>query len=350
MKLKHILIFIISLLISFSVKSQKTIKSFTDDPNTFIEELKTFFQEIDSPNDKKIAKDFFDEFMVNWNGGKFTDARKKQMIATCNKMIKKKMKPVPQFKDYLSAVINITNSNQTEASYNLWEASLDKLINRSTSTLFVEYLEMSNNLFTGNILFKSATTTWKSDNNKFIFEFDSVPRIVFSALKLTCYANNDSSVIYNTKGTFYPTQNRWIGKGGKITWKRTGLSPDSVYALVNNYNILLKFSKYNIDSVNFYNKNYFTSPLLGRFEDKLLANHEEDKVSYPRFESYDKRLKIKNVFPDIDYDGGFTMNGAKLMGAGDADKNAILYFYREGKKFMKTEAKTYIIRKDKISS
>ena len=138
MKLKHILIFIISLLISFSVKSLKTIKSFTDDPNTFIEELKTFFQEIDSPNDKKIAKDFFDEFMVNWNGGKFTDARKKQMIATCNKMIKKKMKPVPQFKDYLSAVINITNSNQTEASYNLWEASLDKLINRSTSTLFFE--------------------------------------------------------------------------------------------------------------------------------------------------------------------------------------------------------------------
>ena len=350
MKLKYILIFIISLTISLSVKSQKTIKSFTDDPITFIDELKTFFQEIDSPNDKKIAKDFFDDFLINWNNGKFSDSRKKQIIATCNKMIKKKMKPIPQFKEYLSAVTSITNSIQTDDSYKAWEASLDKLINRSTSALYMEYLEMSNGLFTSNVLFKSQTTQWKSDNNKYTFLFDSIPRIVFPSLKLSCYANNDSSVIINTKGTYLPTQNKWIGKGGKITWKRTGLSTDSVYAEINNYTIIFKYSKYSIDSVNFYNKNYFTSPLLGRFEDKLLANHEQDKVSYPRFESYDKRLKIQNVFPDIDYDGGFTMDGSKLMGAGDAERNAILIFYREGKKFMKTEAKTYIIRKDKISS
>ena len=71
-------------------------------------------------------------------------------------MIKKKMKPIPQFKEYLSAVTSITNSIQTEDSYKAWEASLDKLINRSTSTLYMEYLEMSNGLFTSNILFKSS--------------------------------------------------------------------------------------------------------------------------------------------------------------------------------------------------
>ena len=169
MKLKYILIFIISLTISLSVKSQKTIKSFTDDPITFIDELKTFFQEIDSPNDKKIAKDFFDDFLINWNNGKFSDSRKKQIIATCNKMIKKKMKPIPQFKEYLSAVTSITNSIQTDDSYKAWEASLDKLINRSTSALYMEYLEMSNGLFTSNVLFKSQTTQWKSDNNKYTF-------------------------------------------------------------------------------------------------------------------------------------------------------------------------------------
>ena len=46
----------------------------------------------------------------------------------------------------------------------------------------------------------------------------------------------------------------------------------------------------------------------------------------------------------------FQCMGAKLMGTGDEKQDAYLIFYREGKKFIKTGAKTYIIRKDKISS
>src|SRR5271157_4111638 len=177
MKLRYILFLLFALLVSFNVKSQ-TIKKFSDEPAVFFEELTNFFQDVDNPNDKKIVKEFLYSFTEEWNAGKFSDDQKKEMIATCNLMLKRKMKPIPHFKNYLSTIISFNNTNQSAASFKAWEASLGKLINRSTSTLYIEYLDISNNLFTSNILYKSSTTVWKSNNNNYTFEYDTIPRII----------------------------------------------------------------------------------------------------------------------------------------------------------------------------
>jgi hypothetical protein len=349
MKLR--ILFFAPLLLIFALKSySQPIKKFSDDPAVFFEEMTTFFQDIDNPDNKKIAKEFMETFTLEWTGGKFSDDQKTQMIETCNKMLKKKMKNIPHFKNYLSAIISFNNTSQTAESFKAWEASLDKLINRSTSSQFIDYLEVSNNLFTDNVLYKSSTTTWKSDNSNYVFEYDSIPRIVFPSLDLTCLANDDSAKILNTKGIYYPTLSKWEGNGGKVLWKRAGLDENTVYAELAHYNITLKYSKYTADSVKFYYTTYFDTPLLGLLEEKVQANMTEDKASYPRFDSYDKRLKITGIFPNVDYDGGFSMHGAKLLGAGDEEEDAYLTFYREGKPFVKTGAKNYIIRQDKIST
>jgi len=334
---------------SISVKSQ-TIKKFSDEPAVFFEELTKFFQDIDNPDNKKVAKDFIELFTIEWNAGKFSDDEKKQMISTCNQMLKKKMKPIPHFKNYLSAIISFNNTSQSEASFKSWEASLDKLIARSTSTQFIDYLEISNNLFTENVLYKSSTTKWKSDNSNYVFEYDTIPRILFPSLNLSCYANEDSANIYNTSGVYYPTLLKWVGTGGKVLWKRAGFSEDTVYAELSKYSITVKYSKYTADSAKFYYRTYFNAPLLGNLQEKVLADQNEEKASYPRFTSYNKRLEIKNIFPNIDYIGGVSVHGAKLLGAGDETQDALLILYRDGNKFIKTSAKTYIIRRDKISS
>ena len=349
MRFRYILIFSISIIFSLSVKSQ-VIKKFSDDQATFFTELTKFFQDIDNPDNKKTAKDFMELFTVEWNSGKFSDDEKKQMISTCNQMLKKKMKPIPHFKNYLSTIISFNNTSQTDASFKAWEASLEKLINRSTSTQFIEYLDVSNNLFSENVLYKSSTTKWKSDNSNYIFEYDTIPRIVFPALNLSCYANEDSANIYKTSGVYYPTLLKWVGTNGKVLWKRAGLSEDTVWAELSDYTVNLKYSKYTADSVKFYYLKYFITPLMGSLQEKVLADQDEEKASYPRFASYNKRLNIDKIFQNIDYVGGFTVQGAKLLGAGDETQDAILIFYRDGKKFIQTNAKTYIIRRDKISS
>ena len=77
MKLRYILVFLILFIPLLSAKSQQ-IKKFSEDPTTFFGELTKFFQDIDNPDDKKIAKEFIEKFTIEWNAGKFTDEQKKE--------------------------------------------------------------------------------------------------------------------------------------------------------------------------------------------------------------------------------------------------------------------------------
>ncbi|HRP60707.1 MAG TPA: hypothetical protein PK833_10565, partial [Vicingus sp.] len=192
--------------------------------------------------------------------------------------------------------------------------------------------------------------TWKANNNNYKFGFDSLPTIEFNALHLTCYSKGDSSVILNTKGIYYPTLGKWVGTGGKITWERAAYSPDSVFAEINNYAIAFKTPAYEIENVTFYDYLHFAKPLKGKLEEKVLAGITEEKASYPRFESYDKRLKIKDIAKDVDYIGGFAMHGRKVIGRGDQEQNAFLIFYKNDLPFIRIGSKAFVIRPEKIVS
>jgi len=185
MRLRYIFIFLILILVSVVLKAQQ-IKSFFRQPHYFFRGTNFFFQDVDNPDDKKTAKEFMLTFSDEWNKNKFTPDQKSQMIETCNKMLKKKMKPIPHFRNYLSAIISFNNTNQTDSSFNAWEASLDKLIARPTSLQYIDYLDISNKLFSNNFLYKSATTAWKSSSNDYTFEYDTIPRIIF--LRSTLFA------------------------------------------------------------------------------------------------------------------------------------------------------------------
>jgi len=349
MKLSGFCFLFIFLNISFFGFSQ-AVKPFSTDPTKFIVELKTFFEDQDNKDEKKEAKDFMEAFTLSWTTGKFTDNHKKQIIATSNLMLKKKMKALPHFKNYLSTFQSFITTNQSEKSFASWQASLEKLINRPTSTQFTSFINISYLLVSQNILYKSNTTEWKSSSKEFTFEYDSVPRIVFPASNLVCYACKDSANIYNTNGIYYPITNEWVGKGGKVTWKRAGFDENNVYAELDKYKIILKQYKYTADSVKFYHKGYFSTFLLGKLSEKVMPDVTTEKAQFPQFESYSKRFKIPNIFENIDYEGGFSMHGASLIGTGDKQKDAYLFFYRDKKKFVTTSSKTYSIRKDKITS
>ena len=45
--------------------------------------------------------------------------------------------------------------------------------------------------------------------NRFKFTYDKEPVIVFEEMNLKCYSKNDSAVLYNTKGVYYPMTSTW---------------------------------------------------------------------------------------------------------------------------------------------
>ncbi|MDP4266161.1 MAG: hypothetical protein Q8880_01845 [Bacteroidota bacterium] len=333
------------IILKSSIAYSQALRSFTSESDQYLKELMQFFKEEKGSEGKK----FVEEFSLVWNSGKITDEQKDVLYKISNKMLKKKMKAFPHFHNYLSSVMSFINTSQSGKSYLAWQNSLESLINLSSSSKFISFIDISNNLFNANILYKSSSTIWKSDNNNYAFEYDSLPKIIFHNLKLTCYTNNDSSVIFDTKGVYYPTEVKFNGTGGTINWQRAGFSPDTVYANLKKYELFFNLSKFTFDSVIFYNKIFFKKPLIGVVNEKILANVTQDKATYPQFDSYEKRYKIDKLFEGVDYAGGFSMHGCKFIGSGSAQENAFLTF-KSKYIFAIIGSKSFIIKKDRINS
>jgi len=366
-------------------------KTFTHEPLPFFNEMKKYMEE----TNKQQGEDIMKEFKVIWytddvepkelekmykeankvlqkrmkdaadsakteyspETHKLNDAQKQQIYKVADAMLKKRMKAFPDFKNYLFTLISFAVSNQPEESFNAFQQALDKMLERKVSgRKFGAFLIICEGLFRDNTLFKSVSTKWVASNNKYLFDFDSVPFIKFPAITLTCHAKGDSSVIYSTGGTYYPTEERWKGKGGRVDWRRAGISPDTIHAEINNYTIDMSSAKYTIDSVIFYNYDFFDKPLMGVLNDKLMANVTEDKASYPQFDSYNTNIVIKELHKNIDYEGGFSMHGAKFLGSGSKEKGAAIHVKRVNpqskniEEFIVARSKFFLIKKDRIFS
>ncbi|MBP6427301.1 MAG: hypothetical protein KA430_06930 [Bacteroidia bacterium] len=346
MKMVSRILLIVISLVSFTLKGNaQALKNFTPDPVKFAEEMQKFLEE----TDKKEGSKIMEEFIIEWNGGKFNPTQQDAIYKTSNSMLRKRMKAFPDFKNYIIALTSFARSKQTQQSFTAWQASLDKLL-LMPPKYFANYIVTCNNLFKDNSLYQSASTNWHSDNSTYSFEFDSLPKIVFPAMNLISTSKGDSSVIYNTKGYLYPTQQKFYGSGGNVDWTRAGWDKNTVSAKLKNYIIDVTGSDFSADSAEFTNTTYFSKSLIGVYSDKILANISPENASYPRFTSYTNGIQIKNIVPDVDYSGGFSMIGNRMIGSGSAEENANIIFYREKKPFLILGSKSFAIRKERITS
>lgn len=340
------LIFIFLNIFCLSIPAfSQTIKNFTSDPQKFVEEMQKFLEE----TDKKETGKIMDEFIPLWTGGKFSPQQQEGIYKTSNAMLRKRMKAFPDFKNYIIALTSFAKSTQSQSSFTSWQSGLEKLL-LMPARFFANYMITCNNLFRDNTLYQSPSTNWHSDNSSYSFEFDSLPKIVFPALNLICSSKGDSSVIFETKGFLYPTQQKFYGQGGKVNWVRAGWDATIIHANLNQYVIDVTSSEFHADSVEFFNSTYFKSALHGSYYDKILANVSEETATYPRFVSSQSKIEIKNIVPDVDYRGGFSMVGNKMIGSGTTDDLANVIFYRDKKPFLVLASKSFAIRKEKITS
>ncbi len=352
MILKRFFILSVLLFVLSIVTYGQKFTRFSEDSDSFIGELETLFSKVSVKESKKKCELLMEHFSNNWEIGVFTKEIKQNTVNVCNLMLKRRMKPYPHFYQYLSSLNGLMDYDHSVGSYLAWHKSVDSLVKEKRSSKpFTSFVNTSYNLLNDNILYTSKATTWKASTYDFYFNFDSVPEVVFKdKMTLTCYANKDSSLIYETKGVYFPLRNTWEGRNGKVNWNRAGFSSDEVYAVFSDYSIYLGFSRYVVDSVSFYHKGYWKKPLLGQFSEKVLANVQPEKASYPRFKSYFAFVTIKSLFEGIDYGGGIEMRGSKLIGASTLESDAILTVAKGDNEFMRIKSKTFVIRPEKISS
>ncbi|MBN1198839.1 MAG: hypothetical protein JXA23_05775, partial [Bacteroidales bacterium] len=332
----------------FFVNAQQ-LKSFSGDSTKFIGELNQLFSNL-SKSDHKIVEEALIPFIQHWEAEHFSPAKKQAIYTVCNKMLKKRMRSFPDFYEYLVALNLSCEKTISDPRFFDWTAILNHLAEEKYTRHFLAFIEFSIHLFREEMLYHSASAAWKLIQPNYRFRYDSVPVIEVRPTDIICYSNRDSLTIFHTQGFYFPLDTRWEGYGGKIDWQRAGLDPAKVFALLGNYEIQMKFSKYEADSVEFYNKDYLPAPLSGRVIDKIQADVDEEKASYPRFYSYEGLIGIQDIFNNVDYMGGFAMEGIKVVGFGLKERDAELVFKRDGKEFVTARSRTFIIRPDRINS
>jgi len=327
----------------FNLKAQ--IMSFSSEPEKYLKEVQSYLGVVNKVDAKQFAK----EFEPIWLSSNFSADQRAQIYSTSNLMAQKRLKAYPDFRNYLDAVKNFAISGRDEQDFNQWHETINKVMGGREKKRIAKYIETCSSLFSDNTVYKSSSTTWKANSSNYTFKFTKEPVIEFGETNLRCYSKKDSSVIYKTSGLFYPLTNKWVGTGGVVTWERAGLSKDTVYAELSKYYISLKTAGFVCDSTKYHSR-YFQAPILGKLSEKVLSNLGENKVKYPSFESYDKRLVIKNIFENVDYDGGFTIRGKNLQGSGTIDNLARLIFRYKNEDFLVVESINFTINDDLVSS
>ncbi len=339
---------ILAVLITGGSTFSQAFKGFPREPEAFCAELSKVFSEVD----KKDAKTLLDErFTPFWTAANpYNEQQQARIYSIADELQKKRFRPFPFIEMYLNALMAFPGSNQEGENFEVWLNTMDFIAGKSKKAM-EDYLSMTDLLLRENTFFTSSSSTWKVSNDRWFFAFDGKSYTVeFPDVNLICLAKGDSSVIYATKGTYYPDEDKFRGSDGKITWERAAQNPNEVYAVLNKpYELSMRSSSFRMDSVQFFNT-FFAFPLMGILEEKVLANVTPEKATYPQFTSYEKRLVIKDVMPSIDYNGGFRMEGANLKGSGSKDYPAILTFKREGVPQLLSYAQFYSIKDDRISS
>jgi hypothetical protein len=340
-KIRRIVFILAMIAMSKSAYCQK-FQGFSGNSDTYIDELTQMYKT--DANMKKDQEKAYDTLINNYANvwPNFNTQHRKDIILLSQVMYKKNIRARNGFYEFIQSQIAFNSSNQTAESYNQWLKGMQVYLSKHNIKIYNDAVEATLHLLTEGYLYKSNTVTWsvsekatpymfRNDTTRGVYaDFNTPMNLTYSTLK-------DKNTIYSTVGRLYLMENAWEGVGGRVTWEKVGLNKDSVYVSLNKYFATLNHAGIGADSVAFTNKEYFSHTLQGVFDD-ICTDNQKDNSNYPRFVSYKREEIIKNIFPNVDYIGGFTQQGGRFLGTGDQKEPAKLVFYKEGKVFMVAKA------------
>ncbi len=350
---------LLNLLIVFCFVTQVAAQTYTPNREKFVKELKSAISANATGDDNDFLKDELAPLLLPAGG--FPDEYFAKMVMTCNALEAKKIKPYPEIYQYVYSVASIVFQKQSKESYNVWHAAIDKLIINKNNKRFSDFIDFSSTFFSKQIIASNSAFDWKYIGGTYAFEDGEKTGIRFSGGRLVCHVNNknkeevrkipfiDSTVIYNASGLFDPALKKWEGRGGTVTWEKVGIDKKTTFAELKNVKMSLKSNQFSSDSV-LLTTPYFSKKLLGILSDRAFNITRESDKDYPRFASNDKILEIKSIIPEVDYKGGFALEGASFIGLGTQEIPASVKIYRDGKPFCLAKSQMITVAPTKVSA
>jgi len=332
-------------------------QNYSQNREKFVKELMNQLSDIKTSEPRDFVKKELHPLLVENN--EFPDDQFSKMIETCNLMESKKLSAYPEIYNYVYSMYSIVVKRQSLTSYKAWHGSVEQLLNSKNINRFKDFIELSADFFSHAVIAETPNHAWFYRGGDFAFDVTDKPIIKFQSGKLVCLVKNtlestkedkpfhDSIVVEGSKGTYDPFLKKYVGRGGQIFWEKVGLKREVSYATLYGYEIPMKSTNLSCDTVMLVTP-YFSKPILGKLTDRAFVITREMDKTFPYFVSYDKRLSIKNIKEGVDYEGGFSLQGATFVGVGTIKDPAKVIIYKEGKKFVKLSCLNVTIDPKKI--
>ncbi len=342
-----IAVFSFLLSLNFSVNAQVR-SSFSGEAESFSSELVSFM----GPNLKEEQALLLNRFVTAWDSTLINPGSKSLIIAASKNIENKRLRPRPHFIDFVNTLMAFIDYDVRTEEFNKWlEGLIDIALNPDIRVSDIaSFINIASGLIKENIIYSSNSVEWKTTSNRFSFNNDSSFVISIPESDIICYAQRDSTIIYETRGSYYPVSKIWKGEGGIITWTKAGYPADDVYARAGSYSIDLTTSSVEMDSVIFTNTTYFEEPVYGKLTDRAVNITRQENARYPKFETYQKTFMLENIYEDVDFSGGLAFEGAVVYGRGENYEPAIIKVYRNDTLCAKAEANSFLFSSESIQT
>jgi hypothetical protein len=346
---KHLPFIMLSLAILFYHNTySQTARQFTDDPSLFPGQISEFMG-----SNLTVEQSYVVEgFTARWDSAFFNLPEMQMILNTANLLRAMNARPLPHMMNYLVLLNSFAEHDAERRHYPIWQEAFTNMLENKDMTIqsINDLMLMIGGLVTRNELYRSIAVTWKVSASGFSFVLDDSLLIVFTETDLMGFNHIDTLTIFGTTGTLCPVSLNWKGEGGIVTWERAGLDAGEAFASLSGYTINLNRSEYSADLALFNFNRYFQAPIIGRLTDRVMTTRNPEEAVYPGFTSYRQEFSIREIYPNVDYEGGLSMQGAKLIGSGGTDDNARLIFYREGDICLKAESKHFVFNPQGVNS
>lgn len=326
-------------------QAKKRLREFTKESETYLEELNDFMLASPSEEGKKLMN----EFGKLWKKETFSSDKKQRIYEISNQMLKERKRPT-HFEKMLNAVVAFAKSEKFEGEFANWSAVVQQMLAESATSRQMKFFAFSQNLFEDNVLMRNRSVIWKVTAPNYTFTMDSLPRLKFNQpITLMCLARGDTLQIRHTEGMFSPVNGQWTGNNGMVDWRKAGFSTAEIYAELSNYTIKMRTPGFTADSVRFYNSMLFDDrAIIGKLEDKLIERNKEENATYPKFDSYDKKIVLSELIENVDFIGGYSLYGDRFVASGGKGEAAKLVFYRNGERFIEASSARIAITNNRV--
>ena len=347
--MSHIYAFTIGLCLLLFPGFYSLAQDSTDDallsPSEFVKEMEANFAKGLVDNAKWMRREFGPSFLDD----NLSDAIQDTIISTVSQLQAVHIRNSSGVLAYLQGALVQIEKGMDQNALNDWRSWNSQIramiVNKNWRKKLVPYLQLSPDLFSSGLIANKKTVVWQFQDGVVEFGLDSLPFIKCNNGTLVCFSNGDSARVRSTSGVFFPTLGRWKGTGGRVHWEGTTFNDSLQFAELNEYEIKLSGSSFRTSPVILHTE-LIDRDLVGALSVKVKSSKSPDDKFYPKFESRDERLILKNVYPNMDFEGGVVVRGSRLDGTSVSGVPGYLKIYHEDTLFIRCAVDEILFQND----